>query len=160
MNTLFSLSILVAFSQIACLPSGHEENFVRLTDRTIPGAVSTNSDDPDQNNSPDKTNKQDREEALDKDAAIQIKTARRGTINFFKGKITIKADVKGHDAMALELNMLDAGKKAIAVITTPCKSGETIEVKGTFDAVKTKWFELLLINEANQVIARHLRPAK
>lgn len=144
----------IAFTHIACLPTGHEENFDRLTDRTIPGAVSANEDNE------TKTAKTLKEEALDKAATISIKAARTGTINLFKGTIELKATVTGTNIQTIELSMIDGKKNQIAVTTKPCKSGETVEIKATYDKIKTQWFELLLINGKNQVIARHLRPAK
>ena len=152
-KVLFVLSILVTLSNIACLPSGHEENFLRLTDKNIPGRVK------DADNKQQSQNAPPREIVIDKAAKILIKTARTGTDNVFKSKITFKLAVEGKALTTIGLNMLDANKKIVSAITAPAQSGETVTVGTMYDRINTKWFELILINDANQIIARHRRPA-
>ena len=150
---LFGFLILLILCNTACLPSGHEENFIRLTDQNIPGRV-TNADNEQQSQ-----NEAPREIAIDESAKILIKIARVGTGNVFKSKITFQLAVEGKDLTTIGLNMLDSKDKMVSAITAKAQSGETVTVSTMYDRVNTKWFELILINETNQIIARRRRPA-
>ena len=152
-KVLFGLSILVALSTVACVPSGHEENFVRVTDQSIPGRIS------DAGNEQLIQQAANRETIADETATLLVKSVRIGGENFFKGKVTLLVEVHGKNLESIELTMLDSKEKPVSIVTNPCKSGKTVTVSTVYDRVKTKWFELVLINEANQIIARHRRPA-
>lgn len=93
-------------------------------------------------------------------ASIIITDFDAGGGNFFTPKVKITLEVKGRNIQSVRLYAVSDNGRISEVDAKSCKHGDKVYFNARYDRFSTRYFEIRLLDNMNQIVAKETRNAK